>query len=179
MLESGGVVWRGPRRRCHSGRWAFLVVVILLGCRDLARRAVGQPRVQPVVVAVDVGADLPARLVEGLELLTPYAALLELAEPGLDERLGFGVAVAAAAVRDAVLGQLCTERLAGERGAVVGAERERAGLDPPVCDRLEGDGGGFLGATANVEAPAGDRAGAAVDDCAALAGRGRWRCLQN
>ena len=73
------------------------------------------------MVAVDVSADLLARLVERLELLAPDAALLELGEPALDERLALGVAVAAAAVRDAELGQAGAERAAGERGAVVGA----------------------------------------------------------
>jgi hypothetical protein len=40
-------------------------------------------------------------LFDGLPLGAPGAALLELAEPGLDERLGLGVAVAAASVGDA------------------------------------------------------------------------------
>ena len=53
-----------------------------------------------VVVGVDVGGDHVARLLERLELLAPDAAFLELAEPGLDEGLALGVAVAAAAVRD-------------------------------------------------------------------------------
>jgi hypothetical protein len=54
--------------------------------------------VRPVVVAGHVGADHLPGLVEGLELVPPDAALLELAEPGLDERLALGVAVAATAV---------------------------------------------------------------------------------
>lgn len=62
------------------------------------RRVVVQATVRPVVVAVDVGADLVPGLLEGLELLAPDAAELELSEPGLDERLGLGVAVAAAPV---------------------------------------------------------------------------------
>jgi hypothetical protein len=57
--------------------------------------------VRAVVVAVDVSADYLPWLVEGFELVQPDAALLELCEPGLDERLAFGVAVAAAAMRDA------------------------------------------------------------------------------
>ena len=48
------------------------------------------------MVAVDVGADDGAGLLERLELFAPDAALLELCEPRLDERLGLGVAVAAA-----------------------------------------------------------------------------------
>jgi hypothetical protein len=79
-------------------------VVILPGGGDLARGAVGQPAVGSVVVAVDVGADRGAGLVEGLELLAPDAALLELSEPGLDEGLALGIAVAAPAVDDLVLG---------------------------------------------------------------------------
>jgi hypothetical protein len=96
-----------------------LVVVIFPGGRDFARCAVCQPLVGPVVVAVDVGADDGAGFVEGLELLVPDAALLELAEPGLDECLALGIAVAAAPVDDPVLGQPGAERAAGERGAVV------------------------------------------------------------
>jgi hypothetical protein len=49
--------------------------VILSGRRDFARRAVRQPRVRPVVVAVDVGPDLFAGLVEGLELFARLLAL--------------------------------------------------------------------------------------------------------
>jgi hypothetical protein len=66
-----------------------------------------------------------AGLVERLELLAPDQPVLELGEPGLDERLALGVAVAAAAVRDAVLGEPGAEGAAGVCGAVVGAERER------------------------------------------------------
>jgi hypothetical protein len=61
--------------------------------------------VRPVVVVLDVVADGLSSLVEGLELVPPDAALLELAEPGRDERLALGVAVAAAAVRDPRAGQ--------------------------------------------------------------------------
>jgi hypothetical protein len=86
-----------------------LVLVILPGAGDLRRGLVVQAAVRPPVVGGDVGADRLSGLVDGLELLAPDAALLELAEPGLDERLGLGVAVAAAAVRDAVLGETRTE----------------------------------------------------------------------
>ncbi len=58
-----------------------------------------------VVVALDVGADLGSGLVEGFELLAPDAALLELGKPRFDERLGLRVAVATAAVHDAMLGE--------------------------------------------------------------------------
>jgi len=53
-----------------------------------------------VVVAVDVGGDLIASLVEGLELVQPDAALFQLREPRFDEGLPLGVAVAAAAMGD-------------------------------------------------------------------------------
>ena len=53
-----------------------------------------------MVVVGDVGAVRLAGLFECLEFLAPDAALLELAEPGLDERLALGIAVAAAAMRD-------------------------------------------------------------------------------
>jgi hypothetical protein len=49
---------------------------MLPGGRDLARRAVGEPGVGSVVVAVDVAGDRRARLVEGLELFAPDEALL-------------------------------------------------------------------------------------------------------
>jgi hypothetical protein len=89
--------------------------VIFPGGGDLARGAVGQPAVGSVVVAVDVGADLLARLVESLELFAPDAALLELAKPGLDEGLALGVGVAAPAVSDPELAEAGAERAAGER----------------------------------------------------------------
>jgi hypothetical protein len=94
-------------------------VVILPGGGDLARRAVSQPRLRAVVIAVDVGADLLAGLVERFELLAPDAALLELGKPALDERLAFRVAVAAAAMRDAVLGEAAAEGAAGVGGGTV------------------------------------------------------------
>jgi hypothetical protein len=89
--------------------------VILPGGGDLARGAVGQPAVGSVVVVVDVGADRVLGPRRGLEFLAPDAALFELGEPGLDEGLALGVAVAAAAVDDPVLGDASTERAAGER----------------------------------------------------------------
>ena len=58
-----------------------------------------------VVVALDVGTDAGAGVVEGLVFVAPHLAAFEPAEPALDERLGLGVAVAAAAVRDLQLGQ--------------------------------------------------------------------------
>ena len=79
--------------------------MILPGGRDFAWGAVGQPAVGSVVVAVEVAADRGLGLVEGLELLAPDVALLELAEAGLDEGLAFGVAVATAAVGDRELCQ--------------------------------------------------------------------------
>jgi hypothetical protein len=44
-----------------------------------------------------------SRLLEGLELLVPDAALLQFQEPALDEGVAVGVAVAATAVADAML----------------------------------------------------------------------------
>jgi hypothetical protein len=58
-----------------------VVVVIFPGLGDLARRAVGEAAVGSLVVAVDVGANRGAGLVEGLELFAPDAAVLELGEP--------------------------------------------------------------------------------------------------
>src|SRR5829696_9417290 len=136
---------------------------IVPGRRDLSRRAVVQPRVRPVVVVLDVAADHLPSLVEGLELFAPDAALLELAEPGLDEGLALGVSVAAAAVCDPQPGEDDLERASGERGAVVGAERERrwrdAALDRGPFDQADG----FLGAAAGLQMPGDDLARAAVD----------------
>jgi hypothetical protein len=96
------------------------VSFIVPGCRDFERRAVVQPAVRPVVVVGDVVADRLACLVERLELVAPDAAFLELAEPGLDERLALWVAVAAAPVRDPQAGQDGLEGARCERRAVVG-----------------------------------------------------------
>lgn len=71
--------------------------------------AVADPGVGPVAVAVDVGADLAAGLVDGLPCGAPGAAALELAEPGLDERLGLRIPVAATAVSDPPGGQVPAE----------------------------------------------------------------------
>ena len=75
--------------------------MLIFPCRgDLERRAVSQPAVWPMVVGVDVASDLLAGLAERLEFFTPGAAQFGLREPQLDERLGIGVAVAAAAMGD-------------------------------------------------------------------------------
>ena len=66
-------------------------------------------------------------------------------------RLAFGVAVAAAAVHDAELGQAGAERAAGERGAVVGAERQLARPDAALEDGGVDHGCGFLGAAADLQ----------------------------
>ena len=54
----------------------------------------------PVVVALDVASDARSRLFDRLVLRSPDLALLQLAEPRLDERLRLGVAVAAPAMGD-------------------------------------------------------------------------------
>src|SRR3954449_5059555 len=100
---------------------------IVPGRRDFERRAVVQPRVRPVVVVDLLGADHLPGLLEGLELVAPDAAFLELAEPALDEGLALGVAVAAAAMRDPEARQDPLERTGGEGRAVVGSERQAAG----------------------------------------------------
>ena len=58
-----------------------------------------------VVVRVYVDGDLLSRLLECLEFGAPDEPLLLFSEPAFDEGLRFGVAVAAAAVRDAVFGE--------------------------------------------------------------------------
>ena len=68
---------------------------VVPGCRD-SRGVLSLSRLWGRRVVVDhVGADRLPRLVESLELVAPDAAFLELAEPGLDERLAVGVAEAA------------------------------------------------------------------------------------
>jgi hypothetical protein len=83
-----------------------------------------------VVVVVDVAGELAAGLVERVELGPPDEPFLELAEPALDERLALGIAVAAAAMRDAATRQRESEGAGGERGAVINAERQRPRCDP-------------------------------------------------
>src|SRR3954468_4359502 len=108
---------------------------MLPGSGDFAPRVVVEAGAGSVVVAVDVGGDRGAGLVEGLELLAPDAAQLELGEPGLDEGLALGVAVAAAAMDDSQLGQAGAERARGVGGAVVRAQRQSAGPDVALGDR--------------------------------------------
>jgi hypothetical protein len=116
-----------------------------------------------VVVGLDVVGDLLSRLLERLELGAPDEPLLQLPEPRLDEGLALGVAVAAATMGDAVRGEPGAEAAAGERGTIVRAERQRAWFDS-----AGGDGGidelaRLLAAAAQLERPADDLAGAAVD----------------
>jgi hypothetical protein len=117
-----------------------------------------------VVVAVDVAADAASGVVEGLVLVQPHLPLFEFPEPALDEGLRLGVAVAAAAVREPELGKLRLEAAGGEGGAVIGAERELARLDPVRGDGAPDDCDRFVGAAAQLELPGDDLAGAAVDD---------------
>src|SRR5215210_8270604 len=109
-----------------------------------------------MVVVRDVVADRLPSLVERLELLAPDAAFLELAEPGLDERLALGIAVAAAAMRDPQVREDGLERACGERRAVVGAERQRPGRDAAFGDRVLDQGDALLGAAPELEVPADD-----------------------
>src|SRR5438876_7431706 len=118
----------------------------------------------PVVVAVDVAADPAAGVVERLVLVQPHLPLFEFPEPALDEGLALGVAVAAAAMPDPELDQARLEAAGGEGRAVVGAERQLAGLDPVQCDRTLDDRDRLVGAAAQAELPGDDLAGAAVDD---------------
>ena len=82
----------------------------------------------------------------------------------LDEGLGFGVAVAAAAVTDLELAEAFAEAAGGERRPVIRAERQLAGLDVVSLRGLVDDGDRFVGAAAQAQLPADDLAGAAVDD---------------
>src|SRR3989442_13127599 len=116
------------------------------------------------MVAVDVAADPAACVVERLVLVQPHLPFLEFPEPALDERLALGVAVAAAAMRDPELDQARLEAASGEGRAVVGAERQLAGLDPAQRARTLDNSDRLVGAAAQAELPRDDLAGAAVDD---------------
>jgi hypothetical protein len=131
---------------------------------DLAWGAVAEPGVGSVVVVLDVLADLGPCVLDGLPLGAPGAALLELSEPGLDERLGLGVAVAAAAVGDTTGGQVTAEVAAGELAAVVRPEGQSTRPDTAGEDGGLDAADGLVVAAAQLERPAGDLAGAAVDD---------------
>ena len=135
-----------------------------LGPGDLVGRPVVQAAVGPVVVAVDVAADAAAGVVEGFVFVQPHLSFFEFPEPALDEGLALGVAVAAAAVTDPELGELCAEAAGGEGRAVVAPEHELARLDPVDRGGSLDDRDRFVGAAAQRELPADDLAGAAVDD---------------
>src|SRR5439155_4354462 len=77
----------------------------------------------------DVAADPAAGVVEGLVFVQLHLPFFEFPEPALDEGLALGVAVAAAAVADAELGEAGAEAAGGKRRAVVRAERQLACLD--------------------------------------------------
>jgi AbgT putative transporter family len=77
----------------------------------------------------------------------------------VDERLAFGVALAAAAAGDGVLGRPGPERRAGERGP----ERQRPGGRTAGGDRGIDDRARLTSTAADVEGPADDLARAAVD----------------
>ena len=90
--------------------------------------------------------------------------LFEFPEPALDEGLRLGVAVAAAAMADAELGEPLPEAAGGERRAIVAAERELAGLDRVGGRRPEDQLLRFDRSAAELQLPGDDLAGAAVDD---------------
>ena len=78
-----------------------------------------------VVVALDVAGDSLSGVVQCLVFVQPDLPFFEFPEPALDERLRFGVAVAAAAVADPELAEFRAEAAGGGGRAVVGAEDER------------------------------------------------------
>src|SRR3954449_10005104 len=117
----------------------------------------------PVVVVDHVAADHLPGLVEGLELFAPDAAFLELAEPGLDEGLALGVAVAAAAMGDPEADQDGLEGAGSERRAVVGTKRQAARRDAALGRGALDQADRFLGSAAGLEVPGDDLACAAVD----------------
>lgn len=92
------------------------------------------------------------------------AAFLELPEPALDERLAFGIAVAAAPLRDASGGEVAAEVPRRELRSVVRAERECPWAHGAGEGRVLDDVDGFVVAAAQLDAPPGDLTGAAIDD---------------
>jgi len=103
-------------------------------------------------------------LFEGLELVAPDAAFLEVAKPRFDERLALGVTVAAAAVTNTEPRDHEPRRTSGERRAVIGAQGERPREDGLLEHRSFDNGDRLDRAAAQAELPANDLAGAAVDD---------------
>ena len=66
-----------------------------------------------------LAADAASGVVERLVLVQPHLPFFEFPEPALDEGLALGVAVAAAAVADAEIGEPRPEAASGEGGAVL------------------------------------------------------------
>jgi hypothetical protein len=108
-------VWGGRRKSVSDLDPVGVVGLGRLGCEgfgflpggaDLGGCSVGEPAVRAVVVVVDVGGDGVAWVVEGLEFAAPDEPVLEASEPGFDEGLALGVAVAAAPVRDPTGGEV-------------------------------------------------------------------------
>ena len=135
---SGGVPPKGARsgrggKACGGGGAAARVT-----CSPLALTV--QAAVRTVVVAVDVAADVGPSLVAGLVFVQPDLPFFEFPEPALDERLGFGVAVAAAAMADLELAEPLAEAASGERRPVIGAEGQLARLGPVRLGVLVDDG---------------------------------------
>ena len=71
-----------------------------------------------MLVRVDVVVDLLSRLVQRLPRRAPGQTLFELAEPGLDERLRLGIAVATPPVGDPTGRQVPAKVAGGELAAI-------------------------------------------------------------
>lgn len=93
------------------------------------RGLLAQPRVRSGVVAGDVVGDLPSRVVDGFPFDAPSAALLELAEPGLDEDLRLRITITTATVGDTAIGQITTDIAGGELRPVIDAQDQRCRAD--------------------------------------------------
>lgn len=104
-----------------------------------------------MAVGADVVGDVAAGVVDRFPFGSPGAALLELAEPGLDERLRFGISVATARMRHASGGEVFAEAARGELGAVVSAQREDLGRHPAFDHRGVDTRDRFVGAAAKLE----------------------------
>src|SRR3546814_11908124 len=118
--------------------------------------------------------DLRSRCFDGLPLGSPGAALLELAEPGLDEGLGLGVAVGASTVGDAPGGEVLAEVPGRELGPVVGPEDEHARLPVPGEKGGLDAGEGFGGRGAGGDGQTGDLPGG--EDEENVQGDTTWGC---
>src|SRR5947209_16247548 len=117
-------------------------------------RAVVVARLRSLLVAFDVAADPPSRVVELFVLVQLHLPFFEFPEPALDEGLALGVAVAAASVLDSELGEPRAKAASGEGGPVIRAECQLAWLDRVDRGGAFDQRDRFVGAATQLKLPA-------------------------